>query len=489
MSLKLPESFHRAAPPPAAPPPATRSIARRLTWLYGWTTLAIFALAAGLLYWDLKSNLEEHAQALLAAKVNILRIILRERPNDLEALREEVEWESAARRDSKYYTRLTDGAGQLLMITPGMEALIPEDAPFPPPADPSAPPVAGIPWRSPQGHTFLLTAAWARVGSKGDARYLQRIALDITRDQRLLAAYRTRLELVWLVGTVLAGGLGAWITRRSLQPLQAITRAAQQITVQRLDRRIAPAGWPRELTALALEFDRMLDRLETAFRRLSQFSADLAHELRTPINNLRGEAEVALSRPRPADEYRRVIESSLEELQALSDMIDSLLFLARAEKAEGELQRTRLQARAALDRVLEFYRPAAEERGVKLSAQGEADLWADRLLVERALTNLVDNALRYTPTGGSITLSAVRRPDGGAEIHVTDTGSGIPAQDLPHVFDRFYRVDSARTRGSAGSGLGLAIVKSIMDLHGGTATITSQPGHGTTVSLRFPPRP
>jgi two-component system heavy metal sensor histidine kinase CusS len=233
----------------------------------------------------------------------------------------------------------------------------------------------------------------------------------------------------------------------------------------------------------------MLGRLEDSFNRLSRFSADLAHELRTPIHNLMGEAEVALSRTRSSEDYREVLESSLEEGQRLSRMIDSLLFLARAENAETRLEFSLVNVRNEMQAVVDYYDAVIAENQLEVHCEGQARLMADSILLRRALTNLLSNAVRHTPASGRITLSARETANGAAEISVTDSGPGIPAAHLPRVFDRFYRIDPARAHSEKGTGLGLAIVKSIMELHGGTVTVESGPGRGTTACLHFPARP
>jgi two-component system, OmpR family, heavy metal sensor histidine kinase CusS len=227
----------------------------------------------------------------------------------------------------------------------------------------------------------------------------------------------------------------------------------------------------------------MLERLEDSFVRLSQFSADIAHELRTPIGNIRGEAEVALSRSRSPEEYREVMESTIAECEHLGQIVDNLLFLARTEAAEGQLQRATFDGRGAIEKIAAFHEPIAEEQKLTIHRNGEATFFADEMLFIRALNNLVENAIRHTPAGGTIEISIAER-DAHAEVSVKDTGSGIVAEHLPRVFDRFYRADTSRS--SEGVGLGLALVKSIMNLHAGSATIESEPGRGTTVTLRFP---
>jgi len=231
----------------------------------------------------------------------------------------------------------------------------------------------------------------------------------------------------------------------------------------------------------------MLDRLEDSFRRLSQFSADIAHELRTPMNNMRGEAEVALSRARSVEEYREALTSCLEESVRLSDLIENLLFLARAESPGMQLKREPVQVVRDLGAICEYYEAAAAECKVTLSTRsGEEVVYPfDRSLLQRALGNLVVNALDHTPPGGAVWLSAVA-DRGRVRIEVSDTGCGIPAEDLPRVFDRFYRADRARSSQFGGVGLGLAIVKGIVTLHGGWTEVESQVGKGTRIVLSFP---
>jgi two-component system heavy metal sensor histidine kinase CusS len=263
-----------------------------------------------------------------------------------------------------------------------------------------------------------------------------------------------------------------------------IDATARRIRTTALDERIRVERLPRELAQLAETFNEMLDRISESFGRLSRFSADLAHELRTPIHNLRGETEVALAKTRTVEEYREVLESSLEEYDRLSRMIESLLFLARAESSAAPFERQTVEARREVEAVREVFDPVAEERGVALACEGEASLSVSAVLFRRLLSNLVANALEHTPAGGRVGIEIAQDPDGAATIRVADTGRGIEPEHLPRVFDRFYRADPSRS--AAGSGLGLAIAKSIVELHGGSIALDSSPGRGTRVTLRFP---
>jgi two-component system heavy metal sensor histidine kinase CusS len=469
----------------ALPGPRSWSIAGRLTLLYTLSACGLLILMAGFLYWALARNFAQEGRQFLADKMHVLRTIVRERSDDPTAFVEELQWEGAAHRFARYYARVLDADGRTWLETPGMHEIVTAAA-FPTPIAVRDTPEKGFKWRSPHGTSYLLMAAWAATKGAGGTRRQVQVALDVSHDEALLAAYRHTLTIVLVVGIVCSAGIGVVITRKGLRPLSAITTAAQRITATYLHERIAPADWPRELTALATAFDEMLDRLEDAFIRLSRFSADLAHELRTPINNLMGEAEVVLSRQRTAEEYRQVLESNLEEYARFTHTIESLLFLARAENPQPPIERSQFDARKALDTVREFYEAMAEEQGVKVICQGEACVYASPMLFRRAVSNLLSNALRYTPRGGRITLAVTREQDQSVSISIRDTGCGIAPEHLPQLFDRFYRVDPARSRHPQGTGLGLAIVKSIMELHGGTATIQSAPSIGTTVTLRFP---
>jgi two-component system heavy metal sensor histidine kinase CusS len=289
-----------------------------------------------------------------------------------------------------------------------------------------------------------------------------------------------------LSGSVLASAfIAVIVTKRGLRPLREMTQSVARIGPTHLKERVTPAEWPRELKPLAIAFDDMLKRLDDSFTRLSQFSADLAHELRTPIANMIGEAQVALTRDRTAAEYRETVESTVGECERLSRIVDNLLFVARVDAAREPIARQRFDARSAAEKIAAFYQTIAEERHVTIRCSGEGQIYADPDLFERAVGNLLDNALRFTPENGSIQIGVSER-NADFEVAVSDTGCGIAPEHLPRVFDRFYRAEPSR--GSDGAGLGLALVKSIVDLHGGSATIESKFGRGTTVKLTFPLR-
>jgi two-component system heavy metal sensor histidine kinase CusS len=330
------------------------------------------------------------------------------------------------------------------------------------------------------GKLFSLVSVNAESGGQA---YTLQVAQDRSSDERVERDFAV-LFIIVLSGSVLASTLIAvTVTKRGLRPLREMTQSLGRIGPTHLKERVAPASWPRELQPLAIAFDDMLERLDDSFTRLSQFSADLAHELRTPIANMMGDAQVALTRERTAAEYRETIESTIGECERLSGIVDNLLFVARVDAAREPIARKRFDARKAVEKIAAFYQAIADDRHVTIRCSGEGQIYADPDLFDRAVGNLLDNALRFTPENGSIQIALCRR-DAHFEVAVSDNGRGIAPEHLPRVFDRFYRAESSR--GSDGAGLGLALVKSIVDLHGGWASIHSEIGRGTTVKLTFP---
>jgi two-component system, OmpR family, heavy metal sensor histidine kinase CusS len=452
-----------------------RSIATQLVLLFTLCAALLLSCSLGFFYWIVVRHAFEEDNAVLADKFVAIRNELRQ-PAGINLVAQDLQSPRTSEA-AVYWIRLIGSDGGVVAQTAGMDRVLPVFL-FASPTSTSNKP-APVDYQS-DGKLFSLLAQADTVNGHN---YTIQIAQDRSADERFRKQFRTLLVLGLGLGVVASALIAVTVTRRGLRPLTAMRRALERVQPAHLNERIDPARWPTELRPLAASFDHMLIRLEDSFTRLSQFSADLAHELRTPIGNMLGEAQVALTRERSPKQYREVIESGAAECERLSAIIDNLLFLARADAAEQEVNRAAFNGRAALEKIASFYQALAEDRHVAISCNGDAEVFADPILFNRAISNLVDNALRFTPDGGEIGISIT--PSGsGTDVSVRDSGAGIGPEHLPHVFDRFYRGDKSRS--SAGTGLGLSLVKSIVDLHHGSVSIQSQPGHGTTVTLAFP---
>jgi two-component system, OmpR family, heavy metal sensor histidine kinase CusS len=455
-----------------------RSIAAKLVLLFTLTATLLLSCGLGVFYWIVVRHAFAEDNAVLADKISGLSADFKE--NGPGIFGEELRSHRAGER-APYWIRVLDSGGRTVTETPGMDRLIPPDV-FPPVQRSTS--SIGNPKDYRTGAKLFSLVA---MDEKTDGQtYTIQVAQDRSSDEQLEKRFGILLGVV-LAGSILASAIIAiTVTKHGLRPLGEMTRSLERIGPAHLNERVAPTGWPRELQPLATTFDAMLARLEDSFKRLSQFSADLAHELRTPIANIMGEGQVALTRERTPSEYREVIESSVAECERLSEIVDNLLFVARVDAARESIERKLFDARAAVEKIATFYRTLAEDRHVAIHCSGEGEIYADSVLFQRAVSNLVDNALRFTPDGGEIKISVMVR-DAHSEIAVSDNGSGIAPEHLPRVFDRFYRADPSRSFG--GAGLGLALVKSIVELHGGSARIQSEVGRGTTVTLSFPNKP
>jgi two-component system heavy metal sensor histidine kinase CusS len=462
-----------------------RSIAFQLILLFTLATSLLLACGLGAFYWLAVRHAFAEDNAILADKISALSADLRESGPDVFA--EELKGRRASEHTA-YWIRMLDPQGRTYAETPGMDRSLPPEIFPPPPAFAKASAdtqksvsIVGSPknYRRASKLFSLVTLN----EESGSQPYTLQVAQDRSSDERVEREFAL-LFVIMLASSGLASAcIAIIVTKRGLRPLTEMTRSVARMGPTHLKERVAPVSWPRELQPLAHAFDDMLKRLDDSFTRLSQFSADLAHELRTPIANMMGEAQVALTRDRTAAEYREIVESTIVECERLSRIVDNLLFVARVDAAREPIARKRFDARAAVEKIAAFYQTAADDRHVTITCSGEGQIYADPDLFERAVGNLLDNALRFTPDRASIQV-AVSKHSNDFEVTVSDDGCGIAAEHLPRVFDRFYRAESSRT--SDGTGLGLALVKSIVDLHGGSASIQSEMGRGTTVRLSFP---
>jgi two-component system heavy metal sensor histidine kinase CusS len=310
------------------------------------------------------------------------------------------------------------------------------------------------------------------------------IALDTGHHLHFMRALSQTLVLYSLGAILVSGLLGWWAARRGLAPLRIMKERAMTVTAQKLDQRMPVEAVPVEFADLAESLNTMLGRLQADFARLQEFSSDLAHELRTPINNLLTQTQVSLAQKRDADAYRDILASNAEEFQRLARMVSDMLFLAKTEHGL-ELPNTEAISldQEALD-LFDFYDAVADEKRIRLKLMGEAQVMGDRLMVRRAIGNLLSNALRHSPAEAEVMVALEERP-GEATLCITNSGMTIAPEVLPRLFDRFFRVDKSRSHPeSDGTGLGLSITQAIMRAHGGSVSVTSAQGK-TTFCLTF----
>lgn len=313
-----------------------------------------------------------------------------------------------------------------------------------------------------------------------DRTYTLLTALSIDFHLHYLDALKRNLMMIAAVISLLIIVIVLIAVRKGHQPLRDVSHEIKSITSENLDVRLDPSRVPIELEQLVMSFNQMIGRIEDVFRRQANFSADIAHEIRTPITNLLTQTEIALSQPRTVKEQEDVLYSSLEEYNRMAKMVSDMLFLAQADENLLIPERVPLDLQSETMKVFEFFEAWAEEREVTLRFAGQPSLISgDPLMIRRVINNLLSNAIRYTPRGMSVTVQ-VSEKGSWVEYCVENPGTPIAAEHLPRLFDRFYRVDPSRQRKGENSGIGLAIVKSIVLAHRGKIGVTSD-----TVATRF----
>ena len=329
-------------------------------------------------------------------------------------------------------------------------------------------------WETAEGVSFIGQAAKLKVETLGSSELNLLIGIDISHHVHFLDQLRLFLTLGILGATLLAGLLGWLVAHKGLAPLRKVASTARKLSAQHLGERLSTDDAPAEMQDLVEAFNGMLERLEASFRRLNEFSDDIAHELRSPVSNLMTETQVALTRARSADEYREVLHSNLEEFDRLARMIADMLFLAKTENGRlpTPLQTVRLEDQVSA--LFEFYEALAEEKQLQLILEGQGSVIGEPLMLRRALSNLLSNAIRHTTLGEKIMIK-IHPQKNTVKVTISNTGEPIPADKISRVFERFYRVDRSRSRQGDGSGLGLSITRSIIEAHGGEISVESNP--------------
>lgn len=456
----------------------SRSIAWRLALAFA-TVCALVLSAIGIfLYRSLASEIAWRDDLALLGRLEQVRALLAD-SDSLDALqaRPRLYQNMLGNLDSLLLVRRADGSSVIGINPrqrelPAMAAIARDQTPLRRDV---------LTWQAPDGAALALVSGEAR-GPNGES--LTVIAGKVLSErEQMLASYRMRLYLAIGLGAVLAFALGLVLLRRGLQPLRQLSEAVRGIDLRSLDQRLPATGTPAELLEPVHALNAMLARLEESVQRLSQFSADLAHEIRTPLHTLLASNGQALNHPRSTAEYQEVLASNMEEFERLKRMAENLMFLARAEQAERALNLQTLDLPEVGGELCDYFEALADDRDLRLENQLHGELFADQQLLQRALGNLLANAVRHADPGTVISLR--RRDESGVcWLQVHNHGPTIAAEHLGKLFDRFYRVDPSRAEPGDSGGLGLAIVQSIMQLHGGQVRVSSDAA-GTVFELGF----
>ena len=451
------------------------SLTARLSLLFMLAVTAVLVLA-GLSF----NHLSQHHflqldRQTLAEKLSATRNILGQLDDlqQFDRLRPQLRALLGAHRDIT--ALILDAAGQPLFAEPG---------PLPVPAALANSTSTEVwQWQHHDHYFRGLSAAVTVPANSAPLRVI--LLLDSTPHMHFFSAVQRWFWMALVLSALFSAGLGWLVARRGLLPLRQVTAVAASISAASLQERIPLAAVPLELQQLAASFNAMLARLDDAFMRLSNFSADIAHELRTPLSNLMTQTEVVLAQPRDSEAYQETLYANLDDCKRMARMIDDMLFLAKADNGLIVPEQQPVALDVEVEKLFEYYRLLADERGISLQLHGHAVVRGDVLMLHRALSNLLSNALRYTPAGASIQVELEQNANGSA-LRLSNPGPTIAGEHLERLFDRFYRADPARREGSPhNAGLGLAITRSIIHAHQGQIHCTSVAGK-TTFCVQFP---
>lgn len=440
------------------------SIAVRLALMFAAAAMAGFALVGASLHRVLAHELLRHQQEELAARLEDMSYMLQHgRAANLgERIREKLETLSAADTRTRFWMWSEDPAFRYGEDMPQLAAALQDSVELP----------VGTPPKPMRVRGQALPANEVRPAVRFVA------GVDAEPFSSTLRAFETALVLLTLAGTALAAALGYWIARIGLGPVQRLSADAQRIGPDNRAQRLQLPALPRELADLGASFNAALDRLEAAYRQLETFNDDVAHELRTPLANLIGQTQVALARPRSAVELQEVLQSDLEELERLRAIVADMLFLARAEQGVRARRRVASSIAQEVGKTIEFLDLLLDDAGMTVQVEGDAVAPIETSLFRRALTNLLQNAIQHSQPGASVRVRIARQAHC-AEVSFSNPSAPIAPDQLPRLFDRFYRVDASRRNSGENHGLGLAIVKAVALMHGGTVFAHSAGGMTT----------
>ena len=457
------------------------SLTLRLALIFALLAFALLATLGVALYRELERELVMRDDAALISRVDQLRNLLND-SNTLDLIKTKPElFQNMLGNRESVLSITAPGQKPLLLVNPGNIDL---------PSTPAVPKnhelgladVHHFPGLN--GVPFATVAATIDTGDLGSLQVTT--GRLMTERTAVLASYRLSVYILASIAAIILALVGYLLVHRGLLPLRRLALHTQRIGVSNLAERLDVQGAPKELLPMIDAFNTMLERLAKGFVQLGQVSTDMAHELRTPINNLLGETQVALQQSRSIESYQQLLASNVEELERLARMLDNMLFLARTDPASALRQRQQLSAADEVERIADYFEGLAGDVDICIHAEGEGMIWAEPMLLRRALANLCANAIKYGAPGSELVIRAVPNAEG-VNLMVSNRGETIPAEHLPRLFERFYRVDQSRERSAHSNGLGLSIVATIMQLHNGRYSVSSEAGV-TCFELFFPRR-
>ena len=447
-----------------------RSLSLRLALAFALVSLLVLGGIGLYLYRSLQQEIAWRDDQTLLGRLDRMANLLRDAA-DIQALRARPELYANMLGNTEHFLWVLDSSGTVLI------SINPRELPLP---DLHAGPEPHFQEGSGEPSYRLVTQQ-----SRIHGQTLTLVAGHLLSErENMLAAYRTNLVLALLCASLLSFVLAALISRRGLLPLRQLAAQAAELDTARLHTRLHTGSTYAELDGLEHNLNQALTRIDEGYQQLMRFSADLAHEMRTPLNNLIGQTQQVLSKARSVYRYEQVLESNLEEFERLARMIDSLLFLARSEHPTTAVRRQTVDLHDLTARLCDYFEDMAEEHGLRLQNHCQGSLQADPEMLTRALANLIANAIRHADTGSDITISSAHS-EGQCVLAVTNRGAHIEQPHLAHLFDRFYRADPSRSAPGSTGGLGLAIVQAIMRQHGGYASVTNE-DDGVRFELVFP---
>ncbi len=447
-----------------------QTLSLRLALMFAWVSVVLLGALGVFLYQSLAREITWRDDVALMGRIEHMRALIGD-SQSVEALQQRPQLYANMLGNQESLLWVLDSTGNALIEINPMQLPIPR-----------LPRGQGVQLRNGDG-AEASRLAWLHVSQDGRELTLVAGKLLTQRDQ-MLSAYQLKLWLSLAGGACLSFLLGWAVSFRGLRPVRELAARVASIDAAHLHLRLKGSGQVGELRQLGDALDLMLTRLEDGFGQLSRFSEDLAHEMRTPLNNLMGQGQLALQKDRAVEDYQALLASNQEEYERLARMISNMLFLASADQVNASIRRENIGLHNTVAQLCEYFEGTAEERGMLLVNEVSGNLLADPELLRRALANLLANALRYGDAESAISISS-QRLTGYVNVTVSNQGSPIGPEHLPRLFDRFYRCDSSRAEPGDSGGLGLAIVRSIMLLHGGEVSVQSD-ADSTRFILSFP---